>query len=182
MIVVGIDPSLSCTGIVTADHWGGIVPARARTSTPATQTLRARRDRSRLALSRILLQLPKRVDLFVIEAPSPRSQFGSHNDRVGLYWLLVDQLLARADVAEVLPKSRAKYATGNGNADKAAVKSAMRAAFPHVEIADDNVADALALALMGLRHLGSPLDGQLTAPHLVPMAAVAWPTSEGATS
>ncbi|ROS62171.1 Holliday junction resolvasome RuvABC endonuclease subunit [Frigoribacterium sp. PhB160] len=182
MIVVGIDPSLSCTGIVTADDWGGIVTGRAKTQTPPTQTLRARRRRTRTALARILDQLPQRVDLFVVEAPSPRSQFGSHNDRVGLYWLLVDQLLARADVAEVLPKTRAKYATGNGNADKAAVKTAMRAAFPHVPVPDDNVADALALALMGLRHLGSPLDGELTPKHLDAMDAPSWPTPEGATA
>lgn len=182
MIVVGIDPSLSCTGIVTADDWGGITTARAKTSTPPTSTLRARRRRARMALSRILAALPPHVDLFVIESPSPRSQHGSHNDRVGLYWLLVDQLLARADVAEVSPKTRAKYATGNGNSDKAAVKTAMRSAFPHVPVPDDNVADALALALMGLRHRGSPLDGELTQKHLDAMDAPSWPTPEGATA
>lgn len=182
MIVVGIDPSLSCTGIVAADEWGGIVTNRAKTTTPSTSTLRARRRRTRLALSRILAALPARVDLFVIESPSPRSQHGSHNDRVGLYWLLVDQLLARADVAEVGPKTRAKYATSNGNADKAAVKTAMKSAFPHVPIPDDNVADALALALMGLRHLDSPIDGEITKKQTEAMDAVSWPTDEGATA
>ncbi|MBK0296274.1 hypothetical protein IAE22_29375 [Bacillus sp. S34] len=43
-------------------------------------------------------------------------------------------------------------------------------------VPDDNVADSLALALMGARHLGRPLDGALTRDHLKAMGAPSWPT------
>ena len=181
MIVVGIDPSLTCTGVAVAGDDGVIATGRARTQPPTVTTVRSRRRRIRMALSQTLLLVPQRIDLVVIEAPSPRSQLGQHNERVGLYWLLVDQLLSRSDVVEVLPPTRALYATGNGRADKALVKGSMRAAFPHGPVPDDNVADALALALMGLRHLGSPLDGELTKDHLRAMGTPSWPTTKGTT-
>lgn len=107
-----------------------------------------------------------------------RSKFGQPHERAGLFWFLVDQLLARGEVVVVTPKGRAKYATGNGNSDKTAVKAAMRAGFPGVQIPDDNVADSMALALMGIRHLGAPLD-VVTPKQLEAMGAVSWPDMKG---
>jgi Holliday junction resolvasome RuvABC endonuclease subunit len=178
-MVVGIDPSLSCTGLAIVDENGGVWTGRATTTT-VDMVLPERRRRIRLALSRILVQLPPQADLFVLEAPSQHSQMGNHNDRVGLYWLLVDQLLARGRVAEVNPMTRAMYATGNGNGKKKDVLAAMRALPLDAAIPDDNVADALALALMGARYLGIPADGDLDQKHLRAMGTPSWPTTERA--
>ena len=65
----------------------------------------------------------------------------------------------------VPPKTRAKYATGNGGADKRAVLAAVRAAYPQFTIRNDNEADAVVLAAIGARSLGHPID-DLPASHL----------------
>jgi Holliday junction resolvasome RuvABC endonuclease subunit len=175
VIVVGIDPSLTKTGIAVIE--GGEIRTARSTTQKTDSTPREVRRRIRTSLRRTLDQMPA-AGLFVIEGPSMASKFGQPHERAGLFWFLVDQLLPRGEVVVVSPKGRAKYATGNGNADKADVKRAMKASFPGVPIPDDNVADALALALMGVRHLGAPLD--VAGPkQLEAFAAVAWPRIEG---
>ena len=53
------------------------------------------------------------------------------------------------------PQSRAKYATGRGNAPKDQVLAATIKRYPHLDIIDNNAADAVLLASAGLRVLGS---------------------------
>lgn len=155
MIAVGIDPSLTCTGIATIDDTGRVETRRVAAPSLGT-TLQARRDRMRKAIAGILAPIPPRVGVTVIEVPFAAKQFGAHDQRLALYWWLVDQLLARGPVVEVKPPQRAKLATGNGGAGKKDVVAAMRAAYPEARIPDDNVADALALAAAGARWLGHP--------------------------
>ncbi|MBK0296185.1 hypothetical protein IAE22_28580, partial [Bacillus sp. S34] len=106
MIVVGIDPSLACTGLsfIDGDH---VWTSRVRTANLGGGLV-SRRRRIRQAHAQIMLQMPERA-LFVIERPSERSQFGQHNERVALYWFLIDALLPRGPVVEVGPTGRAKY-------------------------------------------------------------------------
>ncbi|WGD38500.1 hypothetical protein [Lysinibacter sp. HNR] len=137
------------------------------------------RRRLRIQARRILDAVPSKADLFVLEAPTPKSQLGSHNDRVGLYWFLVDQLLVRGAVGAVLPPHRAMYATGNGAAKKPQVVAAMKERFPGVAIPDDNVADALVLASMGARWLGHPLDGVLSEKQKTAYDKASWPVLKG---
>ncbi|MGA6128809.1 MULTISPECIES: crossover junction endodeoxyribonuclease RuvC [unclassified Microbacterium] len=153
MIVVGIDPSLSCTGLAISTD--DSISTRRVKSAAAGTTLLAKRNRIRQVVSGILAPIPPRVDVTVIEVPNSRQQYGAQNERVALYWFLVDQLLARGPVVEVTPSQRAKLATGNGRADKAQVLAHVRAMFPDVAVLDDNVADALALAWAGLRWAGA---------------------------
>lgn len=173
MTVVGIDPSLTCTGVAIID--GADVVTRRVMSPNIGTTLLARRNRIRQAIAGILAPIPARVDVTVIEVPNSRQQFGAQNERTALYWFLVDQLLARGPVVEVAPSSRAKLATGNGRAGKGAVVTALRTAYPAAHIPDDNVADALGLAWAGARWAGIPtpdyLPGQEEA-----FARLAWPT------
>ncbi len=173
MIVVGIDPSLACTGLTTIDG-DHVWTSRVRTSNLGGGLV-SRRRRIRMAHAQIMLQMPERA-LFVIEAPANSSRFGMHDERAALFWFLVDSLLPRGPVVEVMASGRAKYATGNGRAKKAAVVAAMRVLYDRALVPDDNVADSLALALMGARHLGRPLDGALTRDHLKAMDAPSWPT------
>lgn len=174
MIAVGIDPSLTCTGVALINTATGDVTTRRVRTAPAGKTLRARRARLREAISGILAPIPAQVGVTVIETPSHRQQFGAQNERSALFWWLVDQLCARGPVVEVSPSQRAKLATGKGNAKKPEVIAAMRAVHPTVHVPDDNIADALALATAGAHWLGAaqPFNaGQHAA-----FAAVHWPT------
>lgn len=117
-------------------------------------------------------------DLVVVEAPSFGSKTGAQHDRSGLWWLIVNRLLAEGPVAQVPPSSRAKYATGKGNASKDAVLTAVVRRYQHLVEADidsNDVADAIALAAMGSRHLGEAVEPSLPATHLDAMAGAEWP-------
>jgi Holliday junction resolvasome RuvABC endonuclease subunit len=151
-VAVGIDPSLTCTGVALIRD--GEVETRRVVSPNIGASLLARRNRIRKAVAGILAPIPPQVAVTVIEVPHSRQQFGAQNERVALYWILVDQLLARGPVIEVAPSQRAKLATGNGRATKDQVVSAARAAFPAARIPDDNVADAVGLAWAGARWAG----------------------------
>lgn len=172
MIAVGVDPSLTCTGVAIADG-GGVITRRVMSPNLGT-TLLARRNRIRRAVDGILAPIPARVDVTVIEVPHSRQQFGAQNERIALYWFLVDQLLARGPVIEVAPSQRAKLATGSGRATKNEVVAATRAAYPEAQIPDDNVADAVGLMWAGSRWAGDEtptyLPGQEEA-----FARLAWP-------
>lgn len=172
MIAVGVDPSLACTGVAIID--GGEVTTRRVIAPNQGASLEARRARLRKAIAGILAPIPARVDVTVIEVPHSRQQFGAQNERVALYWWLVDQLLARGPVIEVAPSARAKLATGNGRASKDDVVAAMTAAYPGVRIPDDNVADALALATAGAHWLGDTATFYTPA-HLDAHRKLAWP-------
>lgn len=173
MIAVGIDPSLTCSGVALIDTITGTVTTRRVKTTARGTTLLARRDRLREAIAGILAPLPSDVGVAVIEVPNHRQQFGAQNERAALYWWLVDQLFARGPVVEVSPAGRAKLATGKGNADKKTVLTAIRAQFPDVTVQDDNVADALALAAAGAHWLG--LDQVYEPPQLVAFERLPWP-------
>lgn len=173
MIAVGLDPSLTCTGVAIAS--GDDVITRRVVSPNIGKSLLARRNRIRRAVAGILAPIPARVDVTVIEVPHSRQQFGAQNERIALYWILVDQLLARGPVVEVAPSQRAKLATGSGKGTKDQVLEVTRAAYPDVQIPDDNVGDAVALMWAGARWAGADtptyLPGQEEA-----FTRLAWPT------
>lgn len=166
---------MTATGIAMAVD-GRVAVSRVRSA--KADDLRGTRDRIRYVVGQVLRFAPASC-LTVIEAPIiPRHNAGAVLERAWLFGLLVDQLLLRGPVVEVRTKTRAKYATGNGNADKREVLAAVRATFPDVRVLDDNVADALALAGMGARWLGAPIDGALSKKQLAAMVAVRWPIKE----
>lgn len=172
MIAVGVDPSLTCTGVAIAN--GAEVITRRVMSPNLGKTLLARRNRIRRVVEGILAPIPARVDVTVIEVPHSRQQFGAQNERIALYWILVDQLLARGPVIEVAPSSRAKLATGSGKATKDDVVAATRAAYPNAQIPDDNVADAIALMWAGSRWAGDETPAYLPGQEEA-FARLTWP-------
>jgi Holliday junction resolvasome RuvABC endonuclease subunit len=182
VIAVGVDPSLTCTGVAILD--GPIVLTRRIMSPNIGSSLLARRNRIRRVVEGILAPIPARVDVTVIEVPHSRQQFGAQNERIALYWFLVDQLLARGPVVEVAPAQRAKLATGSGRATKDEVVTAMKAAFPGAVIPDDNVGDAVALAWAGARWAGTRMPeyspGQEEAFARLAWPSLAVPTQKGA--
>ena len=170
MIVVGIDPSLTATGVAVIDLDDVLAPAvHVVSSKPTGDTITDRLDRISRLVDGILdaagldrLNLPvtggpqARV---VIEAPAYSSRIGHQHDRSGLWWVLVDWCrAAKVPVVEVPPAVRAKYATGKGNATKGAVIDATARRFPHVDTrGDDNACDALWLAAIGAHLAGTPV-------------------------
>lgn len=149
--VVGVDLSLTATGV--ADRHGATVIT---SSGHRDDTLLQRRERLG-CIRRAVLDWTDSADLVVLEAPSYGSKGGSAHDRAGLWWLVVSALMHRGiRVVEVAPSTRAKYATGNGRADKDAVlTAAVRRLAIHVS--NNNAADAAWLCAIGHDLLGDPL-------------------------
>jgi hypothetical protein len=117
-----------------------------------------------------------RYDLAVIEGPSYGSNMPSNHDRAGLWWGVYSALAAkRVPVAVVAPLTRAKWATGKGNAQKPAVLAAVRQSWLSLRIANDDQADALTLAAMGTVWLGGELHWPIEKWRHTGLAAVAWP-------
>lgn len=181
-VVIGIDSSLTITGCARVDLGVGAAGQiealrwetwRARTVEDGGTVLGMRR-RIRMMLREILALVPDSVTLSVVEGPAIGAKHAALADeRAGLRWMLIDQLLARGPVAIVPPKTRALLATGNGNADKRAVLAAIRDAVPAAHVPDHNVADGVALALAGAHALGMPWE--LTAKQISAHGKVPWP-------
>lgn len=170
MKVLGIDPSLTGTGLALLNDRGRIIDHRTVTTKPI-------RGCDRLTVIEAAVRNWARIlepgDVVVIESPSYGSRTGNQHELAGLWWILrraindrKNMLGGRLTIYTVAPKARAKYATGNGNADKAAVMAAVHRAYPQVDKSwDDNACDALVLAHMGLVRSGystlNPLGGIL---------------------
>lgn len=180
MIVVGLDISLTQTGIAIVDTEVRSVVTSRVSAPKAADGLAAMRLRIRKCVDGVMHRIPPHVDLVVVERPLPaRGEFaGLQIERGAAYWFLMDQLLPRALVVDVHPKTRAGLATGNGNASKKDVLARVREDFPDLVIRDDNEADALVLADAGSRWLGAPLRAYSLKQEQA-FAKVAWPASEG---
>ncbi|MDX3074590.1 hypothetical protein [Streptomyces sp. MI02-7b] len=166
--VAGLDISLTSTGVATL---GGTIAIP--TTGRRRDTLVERRTRLRHIADTVVTEVGT-VDLACIEGPSHHSVGGSVWDRGGLWWLVVDALVAREiPVAVIPPMSRAKYATGKGNARKAAVLDAAQRRYGAVCATDDE-ADALVLRAMGLDWLGQPLT-EVPEGHRAALGGCQWP-------
>jgi hypothetical protein len=70
---------------------------------------------------------------------------------------LKDEGVELKGVYIIPPRSRAKYATGNGNAKKEAVMESVQLQ-TKINVSDHNIADAMVLATMGARLGGAAVD------------------------
>lgn len=183
MIVVGLDLSLTSTGIarVCTDHRRVESVERVTSKGNADASLNDRHSRLHNLRRDIGLKCAD-ADLVVVEGPSYGSKTGSQHDRSGLWWIVVDWLINDLEqdgwgktVVEVPPSTRMRYATGKGNAAKDAVLASVVRRYADVDVTGNDEADALILAAMGARHLGAPIDDPLPKTHLAAMDAVRWP-------
>ena len=162
--VLGIDPSLSATGVALLnlkgqnDHeWLNIdvFANKLRGHTRINYIINEVRD---------MLSALGDGDLVVMEGPSFGSQGSRTHELAGIWWLIRHEIyLSQARTGQkhvviVSPRTRAKYATGNGNAAKSDVMMEVAAMFPNTVIIDDNAADAMVFAAMGARWLNMPID------------------------
>lgn len=173
--VAGLDPSLTSAGLAALRP--GEAPRLGTVGAPGlrTDTYEDRRDRIELQA----FSIGKRIgnpDLIVIEGPYYHGKLmPSYFDRAGLFWGLMSSLSRRAPIAVVSPTTRAKYATGSGNAKKDEVLAAVRTMWPGVAIRNHDEADALILASIGNQKLGLALPFPIRPRHTLALDAVAWP-------
>jgi Holliday junction resolvasome RuvABC endonuclease subunit len=169
MRVLGLDPSLTGTGIAYPDGSTAVV-----TTKPCGDTLAARHQRLDYIVS-AALSAAHHVDVAVIESPSlGQARQGGTLDRNGLWWLIVHYLTGNeVQVVDVAPATLKKYATGKGNATKPDMRMALFQRFAR-DVRDDNEADALWLRALGMHLAGQPLV-DLPQVNLSALAKVAWP-------
>lgn len=167
MYILGVDPSLSSTGLAWLDtdepEW---ITSRVRTLPPSAGADRLHEQARRM--SRIAGEVREKVngahgvwvDLVVIEGLSMGSHGNATRDLAGLWWLIVRELVVRtsAELMVVAPATRAKYATGSGRASKSDVLAAVRETYPRADVPGHDVADAVALAALGARVKGFPVE------------------------
>ncbi|NUL03576.1 hypothetical protein HRW07_10080 [Streptomyces lunaelactis] len=169
-LVIGLDLSLTCTG-VAGEGWVDYIRPKALKGHP------------RLAyLVDEVTSFIKKADLAVIEGPS----FGGgvahrHEDLAGLR-VMVRQACWRRGIpyALVPPSCRALYAAGKGSAPKGLVRDEIsrRYAIELDGVARYDMADAYALLAMGLHHLGHPL-AEVPDDNARGLTGCAWPDTEG---
>ena len=190
--VVGLDLSLTGTGVATLGLNTGHTHLALVASGPvAGDGLAPVIDRLSFLLNGIARETPSGRALVVVEAPSHGSRNGKAHERAGLWWRTVTYLHGRGHlIAQASPRTRSKYAAGHrpvakhgSGPNKREVVAALAAEHPHLNLANDNVADAFALACMGARFLGAPIDPS-TRQRAEAVAAVRWPLtlSEGTPS
>jgi Holliday junction resolvasome RuvABC endonuclease subunit len=118
--------------------------------------------------------------LAVIEGPAYANKLPSQFDRAGVFWGLVSALDNRKiPIAVIPPTTRAMFATGHGHADKSLVVTETRAIWADplitAAILNDNHADALNLASMGVMHLGWSLPFTPRRRHVENITKCEWP-------
>lgn len=150
MKILGLDTSLSCTG-VAGRGWTDVIRTPAKLRGPA---------RHNLILQELMVHFSG-VDLVVIEggAYSRNAQAG-HEELIGLRQMIYHKLWT-LDIpyAIISPTTRAKYATGKGNADKDTVWREVQ--WRYGIIMEDpgkfDQADALTLCAMGWHWVGASM-------------------------
>ena len=184
--VVGLDLSLSGTGVAVHNFETGHTTLAVAKSEPRSQDLRGTLHRIHQVLGGVRMRTPAGNALAVVEAPSYRSQFGKPHERAGLWWAVVLDLVKDGyDVVQIAPRARAKYIAGHlpvekprSGPSKREIVTASTTEFPHhPELVNDNIADAFGLARIGARYLGAPIDSS-TPKRLEVMANLGWPERE----
>jgi len=185
-LVVGIDPSLTNTGIAALLNGAPIAVNRIGHGTRNGNSYAHRSDRivsqCRAVIDTLTCDFgihgPKTIDLAVMEGPAYGANLPSAHDRAGLFWGLYSALRAKHVPTVIIPPATAKkWATGHGDATKKVVLCAARQWWPGLRIADDNVADALVLAAIGAFHLGHPMPFQVKDRHTTGLEAIDWPVN-----
>ena len=178
-VVVGVDPSISSTGVAVL---GPLTCAVLRIqSKPAGELLPERLGRMR----RQVVAVHEAVEvvepsLIVLEGPA----YGSNNQMThmlsGFWWLLAHALEKVAPIAVVQPSTLKKYATGSGRASKDEMVAAAARGFSQVRIKGNDEADALALAAMGADRFGLLYAGGFESADRGSLTSVKWPEMKGA--
>jgi crossover junction endodeoxyribonuclease RuvC len=163
--IVGLDVSLTSTGVAQLGYTDGLWTHhlyRIRTGPHRKGDYVALWERMRHIRAECGTAVDG-VDLVVMEGPSFASVGAASKDLVGLWWVVYDRLARGGhDVVVVPPSTLKRWATGKGNADKAAVGVAIGRIWPDVDLPGNDVVDALGLASIGAQVYGLDVPWAIT--------------------
>lgn len=164
--VVGIDPSLRSTGLAIIPLEGAVELHRVQSAALPTAQCNSwplRDARISDIVDRVVERVPPQslVLMETLFIPSKTSA-GALIDRIGLWWRMYHFLADKHSCAvlPVTPQDRMKYMTGKGSAQKDVVLAAVIRRYPDVLVTGNDEADALAMAALGCRWLGSPIEAE----------------------
>ncbi|WP_049568709.1 hypothetical protein [Nonomuraea sp. SBT364] len=170
--VIGLDISLTATGIASSTGWCHTIGLNGVTNLPL-----ARRDAALKTLADdITNHIGATARLVVVEMPAYSRSGGGAHERSGLWWRVVHRLhLLGIPVVEVNPAHRGIYATGKSQPKKTEVVDAVARRWPAWETGgDDNAADAVVLMAMGCDAIGHPF-APVPAKHRSALDKITWP-------
>lgn len=190
MIAVGIDPSLTSSGVAVLVD--GKVAHYARYGRPghngASWTTRSRRVRRMIREVTEAAFVCGRPDVFVIEEhPYAVGNQGNEFDRAAIWHGIFGNMDAREIPGVVVGNTKAKtWITGHGGANKAEVIAVIDEWFagqldpPLAKLrktvdGPTDLADALGFATMGAYKLGDPLPFEPKDRHRTALALLPWP-------
>ena len=186
MKVTGLDLSLTGSGVASIHvrqnlagaPIGIVTSVREHGSKPTMTDLESRSIRLRSVASRVITDC-RGSDIVAIEDLYMGNGTGAQLDRAGLWWIVVNSLIATGIPVVAIANNHLKmYATGRGagkGSDKDYVLAATVKRYPDVDIVSNNTADALNLAAMTARFYGHPIEDSMPATNLRALAAVRWP-------
>ena len=171
MKVLGIDPSLTSTGLALVEGGRVIRTERVRSKLKGHE-----RVREILIAIRNLAIDDDEVDIVGIEGPAFRAKGSSVVQIFGLWGIITHKLWEwKVPYYVVPPSNRMKYATGKGQISKDEVLAAVIDRYRDlVQVTGNDVADALIVAAMGARHFEEPLESSLPQTHLKALEGVQW--------
>lgn len=177
--IFGIDQSFGRAGIARIDNNKGQLLVRCRSlpkMTCATAPYMKRHVDIRSQAQSINSSVSDGAALVVIEGPA----FSARGQALWQLAALLDQVYRMIDargipIAVCSPGTRAKWATGKGNADKDAVGIHVDRMYPDVGKNNDE-RDALVFATIGAQWLGWPVPER--AHHRACLNSVEWPNKE----
>lgn len=178
MIIVGIDPSLTSTGI--AFHTGTTEHAETTLVRTAGNVFKdpphITRARIRTIRTRVLDLIPRNTHIVAIEGRSFGHNQAGTDQRVHLGYLIADGCdHLGIPTVQIPPTTLKKWICDNGNANKSDVYAATKKMWPTTHIPNDDAADALCLATLTAQHLRQPVPHLILERHHLALAKVDWP-------
>lgn len=169
--VLGLDLGLAHAGAAHYHHDGRYDSWRISTEPQPGAPVAVVAARIRRVARWALDQVHTDTVLVVVEGPSYASLHGQSHERAAVWWRVVDNITrAGIPLAVLSPKTVKKRITGDGNADKRAMRTALARHLPGngIGAASYDEADAGGLALCGACWLHWPnmpdLDGRRALP------------------
>ncbi|MFB7592393.1 hypothetical protein [Streptomyces sp. NPDC056169] len=173
--VVGIDTSLTATGIASSSGWCQVVGWTDK-KRPLTKLSHPERAAALQHVRTLVLDTIGRPDLAVLETPALSRTGGGGHERGWLWWEVYSALTARGiPVGLMSTNQRMLYATGKGAATKNLIVDAVARRWPTWPTnGDDNAADAVVLMAAGRDWLGHTLT-PMPQTHRAAITKATWP-------
>lgn len=145
--VVGLDLSMSRTGVATRTGVDSFVPPDQLEGFARMRWIRAR-----------VLEWTNGADLVVVEAPAYSSNKAHAKELAGLWHVVMIAIDARGTRwVDAMSNTLKKYGTGNGKCEKSAMVIAAVKRLPWLEVSNDDEADAAWACALGHALLDNPI-------------------------